>query len=187
MALSAELAREFDELVSHYPERRAALIMALHRCQETMGGWLAPQTIEDLAAYFRLEPVEVFGVASFYPMFKLQPVGRHKIGVCHNIACDLRGAPEILERVCRITGARPHGNSPDGRFSVDTVECMGACANAPMLDLDGVYHEDLTPEAVDRLLVPLAGRGAAPSASPSASAGAPRPLPDAAQAGEQRS
>jgi NADH-quinone oxidoreductase subunit E len=164
MALAPELARELDQLAAHYPERRAALIMALHRCQETQGGWLSPQVIEDLAAHFRLEPVEVFGVASFYPMFKLRPVGRHKIGVCHNISCDLRGASEILERVCRITGARPHETSADGRFSVDTVECMGACANAPMLDLDGAYHEDLTPEAVDALLLPLARREApAPS------------------------
>lgn len=152
MALPDSLKLEFDELVTHYPERRAALIPALHRCQEELGGWLSPQTLEDLAAYFGLEPVEVYGVASFYPMFHLQPVGRHVVSVCHNIACELRGATDILAAVCQHTGAKPRGNSPDGKFSVQTVECQGACANAPMIDLDGVYHEDLDAEKVKRIL-----------------------------------
>lgn len=150
--LPAALVAELDELVTHYPERRAALIPALHRCQEELGGWISPETMEALAAYFELQPVEVYGVASFYPMFRLKPPGRHVVSVCHNISCWLRGADQILERVCQRTGAPLHGTSPDGRFSVETVECQGACANAPMLDLDGVYHEDLTPERVDQIL-----------------------------------
>jgi NADH-quinone oxidoreductase subunit E len=85
MALPDKLVAEFNELVTHYPERRAGLIPALHRCQEELGGWLSPQVIEDLAAFFGLEPVEVFGVATFYPMFRLTPRGRHLVSVCHNI------------------------------------------------------------------------------------------------------
>ena len=108
--------------------------------------------LEALAAYFRLEPVEVFGVASFYPMFHLRPVGQHLVGVCHNIACELRGAEEILATVCRVTGAKPGQVSPDGRFTVTRVECQGACTAAPMLVLDGVFHENLTGEAAGRLL-----------------------------------
>ena len=128
-------------------------------------GWLVPSDAtkkpsspfdDSIAAYFDLEPVEVYGVASFYPMFHLRPVGKHVVGVCHNISCDLRGAREILARVCRITGAPVHGTSPDGRFTVATLECQGACANAPMLDLDGVYHEDLDVEKVERILGGLA-------------------------------
>lgn len=152
MALPEKLVQEFEELVRKYPERRAGLIPALHRCQEELGGWLSPETMEDVAEFFGLEPVEVYGVASFYPMFKLKPVGQHVIGVCHNLSCDLRGAEEILEHVCRRTGARVGGTSEDGRFTVQTLECQGACANAPMFDLDGVYHEDLDPEKVDSIL-----------------------------------
>ena len=79
MALTDALKAEFDELVTHYPERRAALIPALHRCQEELGGWLSPEIIEAAAEYFELEPVEVYGVASFYPMFFLKPVGQHVV------------------------------------------------------------------------------------------------------------
>ena len=152
MALPEKLTAEFDELVTHYPERRAALIPALHRCQEELGGWLSPQTLEDLAAYFALEPVEVFGVASFYPMFRLKPRGAHLVSVCHNISCTLRGGEELLAHVCKETGAPVGGTSPDGKFSVVRVECQGACANAPMFDLDGVYHEDLSHEQASQVL-----------------------------------
>lgn len=150
--LPAELVRELEELVTHYPERRAALIPALHRCQEELGGWLSPETLEACAAFFGLEPVDVFGVASFYPMFHLHPLGAHLVAVCHNVSCDLRGAEDIARRACQVTGAPWGGTSPDGRFSVVPVECQGACTAAPMLVLDGVYHEELTEEEVERLL-----------------------------------
>ena len=152
MALPDKLVREFDELVKKYPDRRSGLIPALHRCQEELGGWISPQTLEDLAAWFGLEPVEVYGVASFYPMFRLRPPGRHVVSVCHNISCELRGATQLMEHVCKVTGAKPYGTSADGKFTVWPVECQGACANAPMFDLDGVYHEDLTPERAEKIL-----------------------------------
>jgi len=152
MALPDALVRELETLAAKYPQRRAALIPALHRCQDELGGWISPVVMEDLAAFFALEPVEVFGVASFYPMFHLAPVGRHVVSVCHNISCDLRGAREILDEVCRVTKAPVHGTSPDGKFTVETVECQGACANAPMIDLDGTYHEDLDPAKVRDIL-----------------------------------
>lgn len=152
MAFPDSLTREFDELVTHYPERRAALIPALHRCQEELGGWISPEIMEDCAEYFGLEPVEIYGVVSFYPMFRLSPPGKHVVSVCHNVACELRGAPEILERVCAVTGAGVHGTSDDGRFSVETVECQGACTAAPMFDLDGTYHENLQLDDVERIL-----------------------------------
>ena len=150
--LPQALVDELTELCTHYPERRAALIPALHRCQEELDGWLSPETMEAVAAFFELEPVEVFGVASFYPMFRLRPRGKHLVSVCHNVSCDLRGAPEILEEACSVAGCRPGETSEDGRFTVVRVECQGACASAPMLDLDGVYHERLTREDVRRIL-----------------------------------
>ena len=152
MALPPKLVDEFTALVTHYPERRAALIPALHRCQEELGGWLTPDTLEACAAYFGLEPVEVFGVASFYPMFHLRPAGRHVVSVCHNISCELRGAEEILREACRVTGARPGHPSGDGRFSLGRVECQGACTAAPMLVLDGAFHENLAVADVARVL-----------------------------------
>jgi len=150
--LPPELVREFDELCTHYPARRAALIPMLHRCQEELGGWIKPEVLEAVARYLDLEPVDVFGVASFYPMFHLAPVGRHLVGVCHNISCDLRGAADILRKACEVTGAPAGGTSPDGRFTVHGVECQGTCTNAPMLDLDGVFHERLTLADVERIL-----------------------------------
>ena len=160
--LPPELARELAELASHYPERRAALIPALHRCQEELGGWLSPEVLEACARFFELEPVEVFGVASFYPMFHLAPRGAHLVAVCHNISCALRGAEEILGAVCRVTGAQPGRNSADGRYLVERVECQGACTAAPMLVLDGVFHENLGVADVERIL------SAAPRAAPRA-------------------
>jgi len=156
MALPDALLRELETLAGKYPQRRAALIPALHRCQEELGGWISPAVMEDLAAFFALEPVEVFGVASFYPMFHLAPVGKHVVSVCRNISCDLRGADGILEEVCRVTRAEPHATSADGKFSVETVECQGACANAPMMDVDGTYHEDLDAGKVREILSRLA-------------------------------
>jgi NADH-quinone oxidoreductase subunit E len=152
MAFPPALQTEFEELVKKYPDRKAGLIPALHRCQEELGGWISPEIMEDCAEFFGLEPVEVYGVASFYPMFKLRPPGKHVIGVCQNIACDLRGAEEVLRHVCERTGAPVGGNSADGKFTVEVLECQGACTNAPMFDLDGVYHEDLDTEKIDEIL-----------------------------------
>ena len=156
MALPEGLVREFEELVSHYPERRAGLIPALHRCQEELGGWISPETMEACAEFFGLEPVEVYGVVTFYPMFRLAPPGEHVVGVCHNVACNLRGAEDLLQQVSKLTGAPVGGTSKDKKFTVTRLECQGACANAPMFDLDGVYHEDLTPEKVKQILGGLA-------------------------------
>ncbi len=157
MALPDALIDELDELVGKYPDARAGLIPALHRCQEELGGWLSPEVLEDCAEYFGLEPVEVYGVASFYPMFHLQPVGRHVVGVCRNISCDLRGAPEILARACEVTGVlAPGRSSEDMRFHVETLECQGGCTDAPMMVVDGQYHENLAPDDVDRILGELA-------------------------------
>ena len=154
--LTKELVAEFDELVTHYPERRAALIPALHRCQEELGGWISPSIMEAMADYIGLDPVEVYGVASFYPMFRLSPPGKRVISVCHNIACHLRGAQDLVQQIQDKTGAHPHGTSPDGEWTLETVECQGACANAPMVDLDGVYYEDLDEAKLGKI---LAGKG----------------------------
>jgi len=152
MELPDELIRELDELVTHYPEKRAGLIPALHRCQEELGGWISPEIMEALAEYFDLSPAEVYGVVSFYPMFRLKPPGEHVISICHNISCDLRGSREVIQKVCQMTGAELGGTSPDGKFSVHSVECQGACTAAPMFDLDGQYHENLDEGKIERII-----------------------------------
>lgn len=156
MSLTKELITEFNELRTHYPEHRAALIPALHRCQEDLGGWLSPDIIEAVAEYFEMEPVEVFAVASFYPMFFLKPVGRHVVSICRNISCDLRGADDIVARACELTGVKPGQSSADGKIYLETVECQGGCANAPMMVVDGKYHEDLEADDVNKILGGLA-------------------------------
>jgi NADH-quinone oxidoreductase subunit E len=152
MMLPPALLREFDELLTHYPDKRSALIPALHRVQEENGGWISPELMEALANYLDLTPVEVFGVVTFYPMFRIRPRGKHLVNVCHNISCDLRGAQDVLAKVCELTGATPGGTSPDGRFTVATVECQGACTAAPMFELDGVFHENLDDSKIESIL-----------------------------------
>jgi len=152
MALPDSLIAEFDQMVKKYPERRSALIPAIHRCQEELDGWITPDTMEALAEYFGIEAVDVWGVVSFYPMFRTTKPGKHVVSVCHNVACDLRGAEDIIKRVCEVTGAEVGSTSADGKFTVERVECQGACTNAPMFDLDGVYHEDLDDEKVAKIL-----------------------------------
>jgi NADH-quinone oxidoreductase subunit E len=150
--LPPELVEEFEELITHYPDRRSALIPALHRCQEELGGWISPEIMEACAELFELEPVEVFGVASFYPMFNLKPVGAHTICVCHNISCHIRGAEDLIAKAIEVTGAEVGGVSSDGKWTIKRVECQGACTAAPMIDLDGVYHENLTVEELEKIL-----------------------------------
>lgn len=152
MALPETLLSEFNELVKKYPSKRSGLIPALHRCQEDLGGWISPEIMEDLAEFFELEPIEVYGVASFYPMFKMKPQGKHVIGICENVACDLRGSDDIIEQVTRLTGAPDGGTSEDGKFTVERLQCQGCCTTSPMFDLDGVFHEELDADKVAKIL-----------------------------------
>jgi NADH-quinone oxidoreductase subunit E len=152
MALPETLLTEFTELVKKYPSKRSGLIPALHRCQEDLGGWISPEIMEDLAEFFELEPIEIYGVASFYPMFKMKPQGKHVIGICENVVCDLRGSDDIIDQVTRLTGAPAGGTSEDGKFSVERLQCQGCCTTAPMLDLDGVFHEELDADKVAKIL-----------------------------------
>ncbi|MFT4538807.1 MAG: NADH-quinone oxidoreductase subunit E [Planctomycetota bacterium] len=146
------LILELDELSKNYPVKRAALIPALHRIQEEMGGWISPESMELCAEYFEMEPVDVYGVVTFYPMFYTKPVGKYVVGVCRNISCDLRGAGELLESVEKATKCRAGQSSEDGNFTVEVLECQGACTDAPMLVLNGAYHENLDPERVEQLI-----------------------------------
>ncbi len=148
---SAETLARFDAQVAQVPEARAALIPILHHAQAEKG-WLARETILAVAAYLKLPAIRVWETATFYPMFHRAPVGRHVAWVCRNISCDLRGATEIVGAFRRKCGIEPGETTSDGRLTLLLAECLGGCTAAPMMDLDGEYHENLTPESVERIL-----------------------------------
>ncbi|RMF96773.1 MAG: NADH-quinone oxidoreductase subunit NuoE [Gammaproteobacteria bacterium] len=152
--LSATVRAEIERWRAKFPEgrQRSAVIAALHAVQHE-DGYLSPEAMQAVAACLELPPIQVFEVAAFYSMFETRPVGRHSISVCTNISCMLCGGDEILEHVKRKLGIEPGQSTPDGKFYLkQEFECLAACNNAPMMMVDHVYHENLTPERVDEIL-----------------------------------
>jgi NADH-quinone oxidoreductase subunit E len=153
--LSAHAREEIDHWVAKFPpgRQRSAVISALRIVQHENGGYLTPTLMDAVAAYLSLAPVQVYEVASFYSMFATEPVGRHHISVCTNISCMLCGAEDIVAHVERRLGIRTGESTPDGRFFLKREEeCLAACVGAPMMMVDHVYHEGLTPDKVDAIL-----------------------------------
>ncbi len=152
--LSAHVREEIDHWLAKFPpeRKRSAVIAALHAVQHEHG-YLTQQTMDAVAEYLGLPPIQVYEVASFYSMFETRPCGRHHISVCTNISCMLCGGEEILAHVERRLGIKVGESTPDGRFYLKCEEeCLAACNGAPMMMVDHVYYEDLTPEKVDRIL-----------------------------------
>ncbi len=151
-----EAARaEIDALRRRYPTTEAVLIPALHIAQRLWGGWLPDEAIEAVAYELDLPPARVYGVVSFYDLFHQQPVGRHRIRVCTNLSCQLRGADEIMATLRRELGVGEDEVTRDGRCSYVHFECLGSCDTAPMMMVDDTYHENLTPLRVRRVLKDL--------------------------------
>ena len=153
--LSEHTRQEIDHWVAKFPpgRQRSATIAALRAAQEQNDGFLTAQLMDAVAAYLGLPPIQVYEVASFYSMFETSPCGRHHISVCTNISCMLRGGEAILEHVERRLGVKVGESTPDGRFYLKREEeCLAACNGAPMMMVDHVYFENLTPEKVDRIL-----------------------------------
>jgi NADH-quinone oxidoreductase subunit E len=154
MVISAETRARIDVEAAKYPRRRGALLTALHLVQKDLGH-IAPDTAAEIAALFDLHPVEVMEVVSFYNMFFDRPQGRHQVRVCTNLPCSLRGAREILRELERHLGVDAGGTSADGRITLGHEECLGACAWAPMMRVDDVYHEDLDAAKAKQILAAL--------------------------------
>jgi NADH-quinone oxidoreductase subunit E len=153
--LSEHTRQEIDHWVGKFPpgRQRSALITALRAAQEQNQGHLTPELMDAVAEYLGLPAVQVYEVASFYSMFETHPCGRHHVSVCTNISCMLRGADRILRHVETKLGIREGESTPDGRiFLKREEECLAACTGAPMMMVDHVYHENLTPEVVDKVL-----------------------------------
>jgi NADH-quinone oxidoreductase subunit E len=149
--VSQSLLQRYDLLTSRYPVKRSALIPILLSTQEELG-YLTPDSIRVVSEYLKIPEIEVYEVITFYSMLRTQPVGRNHIQVCTNISCLLLGGEEIFEHISKTLGIREGDTTPDGLFSLTEVECLGACCNAPAMQINYQYHEDLTIPKVDKIL-----------------------------------
>lgn len=141
-----------DELRKRYPTTEAVLLPALHIAQRLSGGWLPDEAIQAVAAELGLHESTVYGVVTFYDLFHQRPVGRHRIRVCTNLSCELRGSGEIMETLRQELGVGEEEVTADGRCSYVHFECLGSCDTAPMMMVDDDYHENLTPKKVRDIL-----------------------------------
>ena len=153
--LPEQVRHEIDRWIAKFPvgKQRSAVISALRAAQEHNHGYLAPELMDAVAAYLQLAPIQVYEVASFYSMFETHPCGRHHVSICTNISCMLNGGEDLVAHAERKLGIRLNESTPDGRiFLKREEECLAACTGAPMMMVDHVFHEHLTPEKLDRIL-----------------------------------
>jgi len=145
---------EIDRWLAKYPpeQKRSAVMAALRILQDQNKGYLTDELMDAVADYLQLPPIAVYEVATFYSMYELDAVGKHKICVCTNISCMLRGSDEIVAHLQKRLGIGLGETTKDGRFTLKEVECLGACVEAPMFQIADQYHGNLTPETVDEIL-----------------------------------
>jgi NADH-quinone oxidoreductase E subunit len=152
--LSTEMVERARDVIALYPEPRSALIPLLHLAQE-QDGWLTPDAMEHVAELLEIEPAEVRGTATFYDMLFTHPVGRHLVSVCTNIACLLNGGFELLDHAEQTLGIRPGATTVDGEFTLEEVECVALCGEAPCLAVNWRYFGQVTPARFDELVEDL--------------------------------
>jgi NADH-quinone oxidoreductase subunit E len=146
-----------NKIIKRYPEgkQKSALLPVLHLAQSEFDGWLSTPVMDYVASLLSIKPIEVYEVASFYSMYNLEPVGKCLIEVCQTGPCWLRGSDDIVEHLEKKLGIKNGETTPDGMFTLKTVECLGSCGTAPMLQCGADYYEDLTNEKVDTLIETL--------------------------------
>ena len=149
--LSKDMVARALDTIALYPQPRSALIPLCHLAQE-QDGWLTPEAIDHIAELINVEPAEVRGTASFYDMFFTHPVGRHLVSVCTNIACLLNGGFELLEHAESTLGVSAGGTTRDGEFTLEEVECIALCGEAPCLAVNWRFFGSVTPERFDTLM-----------------------------------
>lgn len=151
---SDDKLKEVQRIISFYPEgkQKSAVIPVLHLAQEEFGGWLSAVTMDYVASLLQLEPIEVYEVATFYSMYNLKPVGKYMFEVCQTGPCMLNGSDDIVKYIYDKLGIKPGETTADGMFTLKTVECLGACGYAPMMQLGKNYREHLTKEKVDAII-----------------------------------
>jgi len=154
--LSAAVRTGIDQWVAKYPvERKQSAVMAALRLVQEERGWLTTELMDAVAEYLEMEPISVYEVATFYSMYDLKPVGRHKISVCTNISCMLCGSAELMAHLEKKLGIKRGETTADGKFTLKEVECLAACAGAPMFQIGKTYYENLTKDKADAILAGL--------------------------------
>jgi NADH-quinone oxidoreductase subunit E len=153
----AELTAEIRELGRRFPDSRSATIPALRLVQEANGGWLTPESFEQVGSALGLTPAYCQAVASFYDMFHLEPVGRHMVEVCTNLSCALVGAQQVVEAFESELGVAPGETTEDGEITLRTVECLGGCGYATVVAVDHRYHQHVKPDDVPEIVRGLRG------------------------------
>jgi NADH-quinone oxidoreductase subunit E len=150
-----------QKIIKRYPEgkHKSALLPILHIAQAEFGGWLSPQTMDYVASILNIQSIEVYEVASFYSMYNLKPVGKCLLEVCRTSSCWVRGAEDVVKHLEKRLGIKEGETTADGMFTIKTVECLGSCGSAPMLQCGASYHENLTLEKVDALLEDYRSQG----------------------------
>jgi len=154
VVFSEDKLKEVDRIIARYPEgkQKSALLPLLHLAQETFGGWLSADTMDYVASLLRIEPIEVYEVATFYSMYNLKPVGKYMFEVCQTGPCMLNGSDDIIKYIGDTLFIKPGETTADGLFTLKTVECLGACGYAPMMQLGKTFREHLTKEKVDAII-----------------------------------
>jgi NADH-quinone oxidoreductase subunit E len=154
IAFSDEAMQTVQKIIKRYPEgkHKSALLPVLHIAQAEFGGWLSPETMDYVASILKIQSIEVYEVASFYSMYNLKPVGKCLLEVCRTSSCWVRGAEDIVSYLEKKLGVKEGETTPDGMFTIKTVECLGSCGTAPMLQCGASFHENLTFEKVDSLI-----------------------------------
>jgi len=151
---TAEIRQQLDDWIAKYPsgQSQSALIPCLHILQAENEGWLSEDVMDALAGYLSIPKISVYEVATFYTMFDLKPVGKHKVNVCTNISCQLNGSEQVVEHLEKSLDVKLGETTADGNVTLREVECLGACCGAPMMQVDRDYHEHLTTEKIDTIL-----------------------------------
>jgi NADH-quinone oxidoreductase subunit E len=152
--LPESIYKQIDHWVAKYPadQKQSAVLPVLTLVQDYNGGWLSRELMDTVADYLGMPKIAVYEVATFYTMFELKPIGRHKISLCTNVSCMLMGCGAIAKHLKNKLGIEFGETTADGRFTLREVECLGACANAPVIHVGKQYCENLTPEKVDQIL-----------------------------------
>ena len=159
-SVPAQLEAEINELITHYPQTRSASMMLLHAIQEHFG-YISKDAIEWTAARLGLQPINILELVTFYPMFRQQPAGKYHFKICRTLSCALAGSHKLYEQFCRTLGLDPraHGlqTTADGQITVEFVECLASCGTAPVLLCNETFHENVTPERAEELLMKCRG------------------------------
>jgi NADH-quinone oxidoreductase subunit E len=154
-AVPTSLETQLDEVITHYPRKRSASLMLLHAVQEHFG-YISRQAVEWIAAKLELQPINVYELVTFYPMFHQKPLGTYHLKVCRTLSCALGGSYELHEHFCETLGLDPHAHGPqttkDGKFTVEFVECLASCGTPPVMMCNDSFYEGVSEQKANQIL-----------------------------------